>query len=326
MVPARSAWRCSTDRVAEAVNKPLVVTAGDPLGIGPEVAVRGLVSTRASAVLVGRTDVLFAEATRWGLKVRPFDGFPGAPGVAIYDPGAAAEPVEVASIRWGVAAVRAGQGRALVTGPIHKARLAARGFSHAGHTEFLGELCGVAHPVMAFVGAKVGVVLATVHVPLRAVAQALSVEKLVHVIRTTDAAWRRHVGTPRVVVCGLNPHAGDGGVLGREEIDVIGPAVVVTRAEGIDVVGPVSAEAAWNQPRANDVIVAMYHDQGLVPLKALAFGRCVNWTLGLPIVRTSVDHGTGDDLVGTDLADPGSMVAALRWARRLTASGELGAG
>ncbi|MFZ5477790.1 MAG: 4-hydroxythreonine-4-phosphate dehydrogenase PdxA [Myxococcota bacterium] len=293
--------------------RPLVLTPGDPRGIGPEVAVRALRATGADAVLIGDADALRAHAPDLAVvdRVAPGEGIR----VLVPPPG---EPVEVAALRVAVAACLAGEARALVTGPIHKARLAAKGFHHAGHTEFLGELCGVREPVMAFVGGAVRVALVTVHLPLRAVPDAITRPRVLHVLRTADDALRRHlrIAAPRLVVCGLNPHAGDGGLLGREEIEVVAPAVADARAAGIDARGPISAEAAFHADA--DMVVAMYHDQGLAPLKRVDFGRSVNWTLGLPIVRTSVDHGTADDLVGTGLARADSMEAAIRLALTLS--------
>jgi 4-hydroxythreonine-4-phosphate dehydrogenase len=229
------------------------------------------------------------------------------------------EPVEVAAIREAVALCRSGAASALVTGPIHKARLVARGFGYHGHTDFLGALCGVAEPVMAFVGGAVRVALVTVHLPLAEVPRAITRERVLQVLRVADRALRLQLGlvAPRLQVCGLNPHAGEAGVLGREEIDVIAPACAAARAEGIRAADPVSAEAAFMHPEQGDVIVAMYHDQGLVPLKRVDFGRTVNWTMGLPIIRTSVDHGTADELVGTGRASPASMEAAIRLAVEL---------
>jgi 4-hydroxythreonine-4-phosphate dehydrogenase len=292
------------------------VTPGDPRGIGPEVAARALVALDVPAVLVGHGPAIAAAADAAGLVLQPFTGWNDVRGVALLAVDEA--PEELAALRIAVDAAKEGLARAVVTGPVHKARLSASGAPFTGHTGWIGARCGVPEPVMAFVGGPVGVVLATVHLPLRDVADALDAERLLHVLRTTDGAWRRHIGPARLVVCGVNPHAGEGGTLGTEERDVIGPAVKAARADGIDAVGPVSAETAWRERRRSDVIVAMYHDQGLAPLKALAMGRTVNWTLGLPIVRTSVDHGTADALVGTGRASPSSMVAAIRWARRLT--------
>ncbi len=301
-----------------SVRPPLVITPGDPRGIGPEVAVRALRACPVDAVLVGDAHALLAHAPDARLVDAIAPGVPGTPRIlAVEDD---REPVEVASLRIAVDACLRGQARALVTGPIHKARLAARGFRHAGHTEFLAELCGVDGPVMAFVGGGVRVALVTVHLPLRAVPEAITRARVLHTIRVADRALRTQLGmtAPRLAVCGLNPHAGDGGLLGREELDAIGPAVAVARAEGIDARGPVSAEEAFHDTGASDLVVAMYHDQGLVPLKRVDFGRSVNWTLGLPIVRTSVDHGTADALVGTGRARSDSMEAAIRLAGELT--------
>jgi 4-hydroxythreonine-4-phosphate dehydrogenase len=305
---------------------PLLITPGDPRGIGPEVTFRAL-AVRCTeggmppVVVIGDAAAAASAARSAGVQtvlVGSVSAVPGA--VAVYEP-PHEEPVEIASIRTAVAAIRAGRGAALVTGPIHKARLAARGFHHAGHTEFLGELCGVAEPVMAFVGGRLAVSLVTVHLPLRAVPAAITRERVLHVVRTSHRALIDQVGhlDPRLLVCGLNPHAGDGGLLGDEEQTVIGPAVQAARAEGIDAVGPVSAEAAFRKAWSGeaDLVVAMYHDQALAPLKLVDFGRSVNWTLGLPIVRTSVDHGTADELVGTGRADASSMDAAIRWAEQL---------
>ncbi|MES2639143.1 MAG: 4-hydroxythreonine-4-phosphate dehydrogenase PdxA [Myxococcota bacterium] len=298
--------------------RPLVLTPGDPLGIGPEVAIRALRATGADAVLLGDVDALRRFAPDL-VVVRDIE--PGTGIRALLLP-ASSEPVEVVAIRVAVDACRAGRARAMVTGPIHKARLAARGFGYPGHTEFLGMLCGVEEPVMAFVGGSVRVALVTVHLPLREVPAAVTRAKVLHTLRLADQALRERLGfaRPRLAVCGLNPHAGDSGLLGREEIDVIGPACADARAEGIDVRGPISAETAFFEADHSDMVVAMYHDQGLAPLKRLDFGRSVNWTLGLPIVRTSVDHGTADALVGTGKASPSSMEAAIQLALQLTSA------
>ena len=295
---------------------PLLVTPGDPLGIGPEVAVRALRSTGVDALLVGDIDVL----RRYAPELVVTDRITPGAGIRALAMPASTEPVEVQALRVAVAACLAGEGRALVTGPIHKARLAARGFGYPGHTEFLGALCGVDHPVMAFVGGAVRVALVTVHLPLRAVPDAITIDRVLHTVRAADRALRDQLGlvAPRLAVCGLNPHAGDAGLLGREEIEIIGPACERARAEGISVWGPISAETAFYEVDRSDLIVAMYHDQGLAPLKRTDFGRSVNWTLGLPIVRTSVDHGTADALVGTGRASPASMEAAIRLALQLT--------
>jgi 4-hydroxythreonine-4-phosphate dehydrogenase len=308
---------------------PLVLTPGDPLGIGPEIALKALAG-RGGA---DRRVVLFGAADALSRAAKVVPGAPelrvcrtaaealAGPGPCVWDPGDASEPVEVASIRAAVAACLRGDASGLVTGPIHKARLAARGFEYPGHTGFLAHLCGVERPVMAFVGGRLRVALVTVHLPLRAVADALTIDGVLHVLRTTDRALREQLGVkhPRLVVCGLNPHAGDSGLLGTEEVDIIAPAVAAASAHGVLAHGPISAEAAFRQAAdgAADLVVAMYHDQGLAPLKLVDFGESVNWTLGLPIVRTSVDHGTADDIAGRGVADPRSMRAALRLAERL---------
>ncbi len=306
--------------------RPLLITPGDPLGIGPEVACRALRDHRGPpAVLVGDHAAIERAADAAGLSLTRVDG-PSEDGVVdgtipLWDPGDADEPVEVAAIRAAVKACLDGSASGLVTGPIHKARLAARGFGFPGHTDFLGHLCGVDRPVMAFVGGRLKVALVTVHLPLRAVPDALTTDAVLHTVRVAHHALRHQLGlaSPRLAVCGLNPHAGDDGLLGHEDRDLVAPAVLAARAEGLDARGPISAEGAFLAAMRDevDLVVAMYHDQGLAPLKAVDFGKSVNWTLGLPIVRTSVDHGTADDLVGTGRADPSSMQAAIALAARL---------
>jgi 4-hydroxythreonine-4-phosphate dehydrogenase len=297
---------------------PLVLTPGDPRGIGPEVSIAALRQATHDVVLLGHVPTLRALAPELAVVATLASGGPRLRAMSLPE---SDEPDEVVALRVAVDACLSGRARGLVTGPIHKARLAARGFPHPGHTEFLGELCGVEAPVMAFVGGEVRVALVTVHLPLREVAAAVTRPRVLHVIRAAHAALVAQLGivAPRIAVCGLNPHAGDGGLLGSEEQDVIAPAIAEARALGIDARGPVSAETAFHDAASSDLIVAMYHDQGLAPLKRVDFGRSVNWTLGLPIVRTSVDHGTADDLVGTGRARPDGMLAALALAERLTA-------
>ena len=289
----------------------ICITPGDPLGIGPEVVAKALAERGPDGVVVLGDASCATWLAREGVDVE------------LWVP-PAGEPAEVAAIREAVARCLDGRAEALVTGPIHKGRLSRQGFPHPGHTDFLGVLCGVERPVMAFVGGQVRVALVTVHLPLREVMAALTTERVVHTVRVAHQALVEQVGlrSPRLLVCGPNPHAGDEGLLGHEDAAVVAPAVAQCQAEGIDAVGPVSAEAAFRacvQGRG-DMVVACYHDQGLAPLKALeaASGAgAVNWTLGLPIVRTSVDHGTADDIAGQGVADPRSMLAALRWAEKL---------
>jgi len=297
------------------------------MGIGPEVTARALraESVRGDIVLVGRAEVIEPELRAVGIESERRATIEGAADrICVVDPGdRPGDPTEVAAVRLAAEACMAGQASALVTGPIHKARLVARGFTHRGHTDYLGHVCGVEEPVMAFVGGDLRVALVTHHIPLMSVGAALTIPVIARTVRVAFAALRRDLGldAPRVAVCGLNPHAGEGGFLGQEELDVIGPACALLRSSGTPVIGPVSAETAFLMARSGetDLIVAMYHDQGLAPLKAVDFGRSVNWTLGLPIVRTSVDHGTADALVGTGRAQPDSMQAALRLARSIIA-------
>ncbi|MEL6342586.1 MAG: 4-hydroxythreonine-4-phosphate dehydrogenase PdxA [Myxococcota bacterium] len=301
---------------------PIVITHG--MGIGPEITRAALAQQPPSrpVVLMGRSlSGVPAIASLSDVPTR---------GVVQMTPSDAEEPVEVAAIRAAAAACLAGDAVAMVTGPIHKKKLANQGFTFMGHTDFLGELCGVDEPVMAFVGGELKVALVTTHMPLMAVGRALTVERIRRVVRLAHQALARDLGmaAPRLAVCGLNPHAGEDGLLGCEELEIIGPACDAIRADGLPIRGPVSAETAFLEARLGrvDLIVAMYHDQGLAPLKLVDFGRSVNWTLGLPIIRTSVDHGTADHLVGTGEADPASMMAAVRLAMQVADRREISSG
>lgn len=309
------------------MSQPLVITPGDPLGVGPEVVARCLAERVRSDTLplvtvVGARDAFARSAKAADLAFEEVDDLVARPNrVSLYVPSSAHEPVEIAAIRQGAQACLDGRASALVTGPIHKAKLSRLGFMHTGHTTFLGELCGVDRPVMAFVGGPVCVALVTVHLPLSAVPTAITGAKIEHTVRVASEALsqQRGIAAPRIGLCGLNPHAGDDGLLGREEIECIAPAAERLRASGYDIRGPMSSETAFVQAVDGvlDLVVAMYHDQGLTPLKALAFGKTVNWTLGLPMVRTSVDHGTAYDLVGTGRARHDSLEAALSLAEEL---------
>lgn len=303
------------------MTRPLVLTPGDPHGVGPEVAAAALRTLGTRAVVVGD---LRAFRRWWGPLPEVADVRDAPEGVSgLHTADAEGEPLEARALVVAVRACMEGHARALVTGPIHKGRMVARGFRHRGHTEYLGELAGVGRPVMAFVGGDLRAALVTTHLPLREVAAAVTVEGVLHVARAAHRALVGSLGLkePRLVVCGVNPHAGDGGLLGTEELEVVGPACQLLRGEGLRVIGPVSAEAAFRLHRSGgaDLVVAMYHDQALAPLKLVDFGRSVNWTLGLPFVRTSVDHGTADDIAGQGVADPASMIAAIELALALTA-------
>jgi 4-hydroxythreonine-4-phosphate dehydrogenase len=215
----------------------------------------------------------------------------------------------------------AGRFGAMVTAPVHKGVINDAGIRFTGHTEYLAERTGARLPVMMLVGGGLRVALATTHLPLAAVSAAITAGRLTDVLTILAADLRTKFGiaAPRILVCGLNPHAGEGGHLGREELDVIEPTLLRLRAAGLQLTGPVPADTAFLPERleGHDAVLAMYHDQGLPVLKRAAFGAGVNVTLGLPIVRTSVDHGTALDLAGTGRADPGSLLAATQLAIEL---------
>jgi 4-hydroxythreonine-4-phosphate dehydrogenase len=217
----------------------------------------------------------------------------------------------------------AGKVAAVVTAPINKAAFAAAGFPWKGHTDLLAELCGVRDVAMMFWSEPLRVVLATVHIPLAAVPGALTRDRLMSVIELTARAMPEFgYAAPRLAVAGLNPHAGEDGLLGHEDEGVIRPVVADARARGINVAGPFPADTLFVRASKGefDVVIAAYHDQGLIPVKLIAFGRAVNVTLGLPIVRTSVDHGTAFDIARKGLADEGSLVEAILLAAKLISS------
>ncbi len=329
---------------------PLALTSGDPAGIGPDITLLawlrrtpgtapfylladpGALAARARhldlAVPIAETDPagaadLFARAlpvVPLGLRVR---GTPGAPSTGD-------APATIASIETAVEHVHRGLAAAVVTNPIAKFVLYGAGFAHPGHTEFLGELAQrhwpgePAEAVMMIWSAALAVVPVTIHVPLRAVPELLSADLIARTARIVAGDLKRRFGiaSPRLACAGLNPHAGEDGALGREEIDIIVPALDILRAEGLDITGPWPADALFmaGMREGLDAVLAMYHDQGLVPIKALAFDEGVNATLGLPFVRTSPDHGTAFAIAGRGMARPDSLMAALRLAARLAAA------
>jgi 4-hydroxythreonine-4-phosphate dehydrogenase len=325
---------------------PLALTMGDPAGIGPELALaawRARASDAAAFVIFAAPGLLAAAAKRAGLTAPIIETDPagakaaflkGLPVVplknAVEDapgrPSAANAAATIESIERAVEAVHQGQARAVVTNPIAKATLYEAGFKYPGHTEYLGALAEAwgapAFPVMMIWSETLAVVPVTIHIPLADVAEALTADLIIRTGRIVDRNLRARFGVarPRLAVAGLNPHAGEGGAMGREEITIIGPAIEALRAEGIDVVGPLPADTMFH-PRARaryDVALTMYHDQGLIPVKTLAFDEGVNVTLGLPFVRTSPDHGTAFDIAGKGVANPASLIAALKLADRLT--------
>jgi 4-hydroxythreonine-4-phosphate dehydrogenase len=284
----------------------IAVTAGDPSGIGPEIAVKAARHPRVVDV---------CRAVIYGPHLPDeLDSFPAGKVSAV-----SARAAYDAIVR-ATADARAGRVQAIVTAPINKAAFAAAGYPWRGHTDLLAHLCGVPEAAMMFWSDRLRVVLATVHIPLAEVPRALTVERLLGTIRLTAQSLPRFgVAAPRLAVAGLNPHAGESGLLGAEEEAIVVPTVTAARSEGIDISGPFPADTIFVRAARGefDAVVALYHDQGLIPVKLLAFGRAVNVTLGLPIVRTSVDHGTAFDIARQGIADEGSLVEAVLLAARL---------
>jgi len=332
----------------EMERRPLAVSMGEPAGVGPDLIAHAA-AHRADLglppfVAYGDPAIFAARARRLGLAVEVVAGTPeqaaaaaagrlvvvptGGPGAD--RPGDAVPEtaaVVIEAIRRAVADTLAGRTAAVVTAPIHKALLYAAGFGFPGHTEFLAALAArdgvVPRAVMMLADGDLRAVPATVHVPLRAVPALLTTELLVETGRIVagDLAGRFRITRPQLAFTGLNPHAGEEGGIGREEIEIIAPAVRRLAEEGIVAAGPLSADTLFHPPswRRFDAVIAMYHDQALIPIKTVAFDRAVNVTLGLPFVRTSPDHGTALDLAGTGRANPESFLAALALAARLAA-------
>jgi 4-hydroxythreonine-4-phosphate dehydrogenase len=328
---------------------PLALTLGEPAGIGADITLAAWRRRAELALpafyLLGDPAFLAARAEHMGLEIPIAVVEPAAAtaafrtalpvvdiGVAVTAqpgrPDASSAPAALAAINRAVADVGAGIAAAVVTNPVAKAVLYRSGFAEPGHTEYLAKLAqGAAaeplHPVMMLWSPELAVVPVTIHLPLREVVTRLSADLIVRTGRIVahDLTTRFGIARPRLVVAGLNPHAGEDGALGHEDRDVVGPAVERLRAEGIDARGPLPADTLFHAAaRAGyDVALAMYHDQALIPIKTLAFDHAVNVTLGLPFVRTSPDHGTAFDIAGSGRADPSSLVAALVLAARLSA-------
>jgi len=287
--------------------KPRVaITVGDPAGIGPEVAAKAAADQRVLDV---------CEPVVYG----PPAGSTFAPGVLSADAGRAAHDVIVRA----VSDAMAGTVQAIATAPVNKEAFRLAGLPWAGHTDLLAHLTGAKHVAMMFYSERLIVVLVTVHIPLADVPATLTKERVQTTIALTAESLPRFTKVPpRIAVAGLNPHAGEHGLFGGEEDSAIAPAIAACRARGIDVSGPFPADTVFVRATRGefDVVVACYHDQGLIPVKLIAFGQAVNVTLGLPIVRTSVDHGTAFDIAGKGIADPESMIAAVLLAARLARS------
>lgn len=315
----------------------LALTVGEPAGIGPDIVIEAMQRPfPAQLVACADPDILTRRAALLNLPLALEDfradspASAHAPGVLPLIPVAAGktctpgapDPAHAAyvleTLRSACHGCLQGEFDAMVTAPIHKSVINEAGFNFTGHTEYLAEVSGATTPVMMLADGSLRVALVTTHLPLTAVSGALSQDRLAAVLRVVhhDLQKRFSLRDPRLLVCGLNPHAGEGGYLGREEIEIITPVLNRLRGEGLLVTGPVPADTAFTPGclAGTDVVVSMYHDQGLPVLKARGFGNIVNITLGLPIIRTSVDHGTALHLAGTGKADSSSLIAAIECA------------
>ena len=326
-----------------AIDNPLLITAGEPAGIGPELCLGlahetlpsriavvsdpALLESRARQVgtdvrinCVDVDEAAGAECRRGELNVIPMP-FPVPPECGRLEPANAATLLD--GLRLAVDGCLDGKFAGLVTGPLQKSVINDAGIPFSGHTEFLAEMTQTPLPVMLLVAGDLRVALASTHLPLRDVPDFITADRLRAVLAVLigDLQTRFRIEQPDIVVCGLNPHAGESGHLGNEDADVIRPVVEEFAADGHRVRGPLPADTAFTKAAGDkDAVLAMYHDQGLPVLKYAGFGRAVNVTLGLPIVRTSVDHGTALDIAGTGKADPGSLLEAVRLASRLASS------
>jgi len=309
---------------------------GDPAGVGPEIVVQALrfpeVVSICRPVVYGDAGILRRAAAVLGQAVEVADGGESGPGRIVVRPLSSLSPDEVPFGRISEAGSRAmadyireaardalaGRVDGVVTCPITKEGLKMAGVPFPGHTEFLADLCGGADVVMMLAGDRLRVALVTIHVALRKALELLSLPVIVRTIRITHDFFRKYMGTdaPRIAVAGVNPHAGEGGLFGDEEETMVAPAVAACRKEGIDASGPYPPDTLFFRAYRGefDVVVAMTHDQGLIPLKLVHFEDGVNVTMGLPVIRTSVDHGTAYDIAGKGVASPGSLLAAIRLA------------
>ncbi|WP_370674555.1 4-hydroxythreonine-4-phosphate dehydrogenase PdxA [Pleomorphomonas sp. PLEO] len=331
--------------------RTLAVSIGEPAGIGAEIIAKAWLSRREKAVptfyVIADPAFLESRLARLGLEVpiavispeNAADAFVGALPVFDLDcpvedrPGelsAATAAATIGAIETAVRHIHDGRANGIVTAPIQKSNLYAAGFKFPGHTEFLGELArqlwpGMPHePVMMLAGPELATVPVTVHIALRDVPDVLTADMIVTIGHIVDREMRAKFGVvrPRLAVAGLNPHAGEQGAMGREDLEIVAPAVKRLQAEGIDARGPLPSDTLFHAParKTYDVVLAMYHDQALIPVKTIAFDETVNVTLGLPFIRTSPDHGTALDIAARGVADPQSMIAALTMAGRMAAA------
>ena len=291
------------------VSSPILITMGDPAGVGPEVAAKAWQS------LDGRGGEHPLKLVGDPALFRNYGIFPGEVFLPV-DSRLKRPAAVIAAIDMATRAAVSGRAAAIVTSPVNKANLLEAGFSFAGHTEYLAKLTGAPRAVMMLSGGGLRVVPLTIHIPLADVARAITRSMIIETGEIVLASLTRdfQISHPRLAVSGLNPHAGESGHLGQEEVEIITPAADALRARGHCVLGPLPADTMFHaEARARyDAALCMYHDQALIPLKALAFWEGVNITLGLPLVRTSPDHGTADDIAGKGVADPRSMIAAVR--------------
>ena len=314
----------------------IAVTMGDPAGVGPEIVVLAHrfpeVVSACRPVVYGDAGILVRAAAVLGETIEVAESGEAGPGRIVVRPLSALSPGEVPFGRISEAGSRAmaeyireaardalaGRVDALVTCPITKEGLHLAGVPFPGHTEFLADLCGGADVVMMLAGEHLRVALVTIHVALRRALELLSIPVIVRTIRITHDFFRNYMGTdaPRIAVAGVNPHASEGGLFGDEEKTMVAPAVAACRTEGIDASGPYPPDTLFYRAYRGefDVVVAMTHDQGLIPLKLVHFDDGVNVTMGLPVIRTSVDHGTAYDIAGKGTARPGSLLSAIRMA------------
>ena len=319
--------RTGTDQV-------IAVTLGEPAGIGPEVALRAAAAAGVDCELIGDAALMESTARALGMPWPLLDTAGHRVGVHHVPLNAPVRPGELdvrngagvlATLDASIQGWRDGRYSGVATAPVHKALINQAGFAFSGHTEYFAQATGAAREVMMLVGGGLRVALVTTHLPLASVPAAITRSAVESCIDVVDRDLRQRFGmaAPRIAVLGLNPHAGEGGYLGREEIDTISPAIKACVGRGVDATGPWPADTAFVPRHAQhfDAIVAMYHDQGLATLKYASFGGGVNVTLGMPIIRTSADHGTALDLAGRGTADAGSMTEALILAHRLAQSG-----
>jgi 4-hydroxythreonine-4-phosphate dehydrogenase len=329
--------------------KPLALTSGEPAGIGPDIAMAAWLRRNELKLppfyLLGDRNFFNDRARTLGLAIKFADVVPEDALASFADalpvvatghvataqagqPDGTSAEAAIASIRQAVEDVAAGRASAVVTNPIAKSVLYRAGFRHPGHTEFLAELAAGGgqppQPVMMLWSPALAVVPVTIHLPLRQAITQLSSDLIVTTVRIVATALKARFGlkSPRIAVSGLNPHAGEDGSLGTEDLKIVAPALDILRADGLDIRGPLPADTMFHEAaRATyDCAICMYHDQALIPVKTLAFDDAVNVTLGLPFIRTSPDHGTAFDIAGTGRANPSSLIAALRLAARMAAT------